>query len=107
MQPPGRYGGVILKKGQTKSTNCKEKPIGDGAWINGGFMIVEPEAFSYIKDPTKEWEEDALHYLAKAGKLAAFAHDGYWQSMDTLRDKNLLEKTWQSGKAPWKIWEKI
>ncbi len=105
VQPPGRFGGFILKNGQTKIKAFKEKPIGDGAWINGGFMVVEPQALEYIQDPAKDFEEDAMHNLASAGKLAAFVHEGYWQCMDTLRDKNLLEETWQSGKAPWKVWK--
>lgn len=105
VQPPGRFGGFVLKEGQTKIDNFKEKPIGDGAWINGGFMVAEPEAISYIKDASKDWEEDAMRHLASAGKLAAYVHSGYWQCMDTLCDKNLLEKTWQSGNAPWKVWK--
>lgn len=105
VQPPGRFGGIILKKGQTKITSFKEKPVGDGAWINGGFMVVEPKALSYIKDPRKDWEEDVMHNLAAAGKLVAYVHNGYWQCMDTLRDKNVLEEIWQSGQAPWKIWK--
>lgn len=105
VQPPGRFGGIALKAGQTKITSFKEKPIGDGAWINGGFMVVEPEAFLYIKDPTKDWEEDAMHNLAESGRLSAFVHSGYWQCMDTLRDKNVLESIWQSGNAPWKVWK--
>lgn len=104
VQPPGRFGGMLLKKGQTKITSFKEKPDGDGAWINGGFMVVEPEALNYILDPEKDWEEDAMHNLAESGKVSAYVHTGYWQCMDTLRDKNVLEKTWQSGKAPWKTW---
>jgi glucose-1-phosphate cytidylyltransferase len=105
VQPPGRYGGFVLKTGQTKIVNFKEKPIGDGAWINGGFMVVEPEALAYIRDPKLDWEDDAMRNLAERGKLSAFVHTGYWQSMDTLRDKNLLEETWQSGKVPWKVWK--
>ncbi len=105
VQPPGRFGGFILKKGQTKITSFKEKPIGDGAWINGGFMVLEPEALKYIKNPAKDWEEDAMHNLATKGKLSAYMHTGFWQCMDTLRDKNILEEIWQSGKAPWKTWK--
>jgi glucose-1-phosphate cytidylyltransferase len=104
VQPPGRFGGIVLKQGQTKVTNFKEKPDGDGAWINGGFMVVDPKALSFIKDPAKDWEEDAMRHLARAGKLAAYKHKGFWQSMDTLRDKHLLEKIWATGKAPWKVW---
>jgi glucose-1-phosphate cytidylyltransferase len=104
VQPPGRFGGIFLKQDQTKVTNFKEKPNGDGAWINGGFMVVDPKALSFIKDPAKDWEEDAMKNLARSGKLAAYKHKGFWQSMDTLRDKHLLEKIWATGQAPWKVW---
>lgn len=104
VQPPGRFGGMLLKKGQTRITSFKEKPDGDGAWINGGFMVVEPEALEYILDAEKDWEDDAMHNLAEAGKVSAYVHTGYWQCMDTLRDKSVLEKMWQSGSAPWKTW---
>lgn len=104
VQPPGRFGGFVLKKGQTKINGFKEKPQGDGAWINGGYMVVNPEALDYITDPKAEWEDDAMANLAEKGKLSAYVHAGFWHPMDTLRDKNVLEKMWSSGKAPWKIW---
>lgn len=105
IQPPGRFGGFILKSAQTKIKNFKEKPMGDGAWINGGFMIVDPKALNYITDVNKDFEEDVMHNLAAAGKLAAYIHNGYWQCMDTLRDKHVLEQLWEEGKAPWKVWK--
>src|SRR5262249_35995257 len=81
-----------------------EKPAGDGAWINGGFFVLEPGAFDYIEGDQTSWEGDALVRLSREGKLSAYKHAGFWQAMDTLRDKNQLEELWQSGKAPWKVW---
>ena len=105
VQPPGRFGGFVLKEKETKIHSFKEKPKGDGAWINGGFMVVEPEALSYIKDHSKYWEDQAMRDLAHDGELAAYVHNGFWHPMDTLRDKNVLETIWQSGRAPWKVWK--
>jgi glucose-1-phosphate cytidylyltransferase len=81
-----------------------EKPRGDGAWINGGFFILHPEVLDLIPDDTTSWEEAPMRQLARSGQMAAFEHTGFWQPMDTLREKNLLEDLWQSGKAPWKRW---
>ncbi len=105
VQPPGRFGGFVLHEGQTKISSFKEKPTGDGAWINGGYMIVNPKALEYITDPKKEWEDDAMGHLAEEGKLSAYIHNGFWHPMDTLRDKTVLEQMWSENKAPWKIWE--
>ena len=85
-------------------SSFKEKPQGDGAWINGGFFVVEPEAINYIKDDSTVWEQEPLAALAREGMLSAYRHYGYWQNMDTLRDKNVLEDLWQTGNPPWKIW---
>jgi len=104
VQPPGRYGAFTLSEDQNKITSFREKPKGDGAWINGGFFILEPEVFDYIESDATTWEQEPLKNLAKEGKLAAFRYSGFWQSMDTLRDKNVLENLWNSGKAPWKVW---
>lgn len=104
VQPPGRFGGFILSQGQTQINSFKEKPTGDGAWINGGYMVVNPQALSFIRDPKKEWEEDAMEVLAQDGKLSAYVHDGFWHPMDTLRDKTVLEKMWDKNEAPWKVW---
>ena len=82
----------------------QEKPQGDGAWINGGFFVVEPQAIDYITDDKTVWEREPMEILAKTKKLAAFRHEGFWQSVDTLRDKNVLENLWNSGKPPWKLW---
>src|SRR3989344_2689398 len=91
VQPPGRFGGFVLKGNQTKIKQFREKPRGDGidsAWINGGYFVVEPAAFDYIKDETQDWEEEPMRLLAQAGELAAYKHEGFWHPMDTLRDKN-------------------
>jgi glucose-1-phosphate cytidylyltransferase len=85
-------------------TSFREKPQEDGAWINGGFFVVEPEAISYIADDSMPWEQEPLMRLAQEGRLAAFRHYGFWQPMDTLRDKQVLEELWQADKAPWKVW---
>jgi glucose-1-phosphate cytidylyltransferase len=82
-----------------------EKPIGDGAWINGGFFVLEPGIFDYIRGDETLWEQDPVERLAKEGNLYAFKHYGFWKPMDTLRDKRDLEELWMSGKAPWKIWD--
>ena len=105
VQPPGRFGAFTLKGNSNKVKSFKEKPDGDGAWINGGFFVVEPSALSYIGGDETVWEQDPLQRIAKKGKLVAYKHTGFWQCMDTLRDKNVLENIWQSGKAPWKVWK--
>jgi glucose-1-phosphate cytidylyltransferase len=102
--PPGRFGAFRLDQHQNLITSFKEKPQGDGAWINGGFFIVEPDAFNYIKDDSTVWEQEPLAKLARGGMLSAYRHFGFWQNMDTLRDKNVLEDLWQKGNPPWKIW---
>jgi glucose-1-phosphate cytidylyltransferase len=104
VQPPGRFGAFSLNQNQTLIFSFKEKPKGDGAWINGGFFVLEAEVLDYIKDDSTIWEQEPMEKLAREGKLAAYRHYGYWQNMDTLRDKNVLEDLWQSGNPPWKIW---
>jgi glucose-1-phosphate cytidylyltransferase len=104
VQPPGRFGTFSLEKDDYRINAFKEKPKGDGAWINGGFFVLEPEVFDYIDGDATVWEHAPLERLAQEKKLAAYKHRGFWQSMDTLRDKNVLEELWQSGNAPWKIW---
>jgi glucose-1-phosphate cytidylyltransferase len=103
-QPPGRFGAICLEQGQTKITSFQEKPEGDGAWINGGYFVLEPEVIDLITDDATVWEQEPLKKLAHLEQLSAFKHDGFWQPMDTLRDKRYLEKLWESGNAPWKIW---
>ena len=104
VQPPGRFGAFNLSAGQHKISAFKEKPQGDGAWINGGFFVVEPAALDYIDGDETVWEVDPMERLARDGQIAAYRHKGFWQPMDTLRDKNLLEGLWGGGKAPWKVW---
>jgi glucose-1-phosphate cytidylyltransferase len=103
IQPPGRYGAINIDESQV--TNFTEKPAGDGAWVNGGFFVLEPEVMDYVAGDQTSWESEALVALSGRRNLAAYKHNGFWQAMDTLRDKNQLEELWQSGKAPWKVWE--
>jgi glucose-1-phosphate cytidylyltransferase len=104
IQPPGRFGALSLGRAQTHVSGFHEKPDGDGAWVNGGFFVVEPEALDHIADDATVWEKEPLEQLARTNQLAAFKHRGFWQSMDTLRDKMYLEDLWASGAAPWKVW---
>lgn len=103
VQPPGRFGALDLH--QDLITSFQEKPQGDGGWINGGFFVLEPGVFDYIEGDETVWESVPLEKLAKAGQLSAYRHTGFWQPMDALRDKMLLEKLWASRKAPWRVWE--
>lgn len=102
VQPPGRYGALSMNGDLV--TGFTEKPHGDGGLINGGFFILSPECIKLVKDDKTPWEGDPLTALAREQQLVAFKHDGFWQPMDTLREKNLLEHLWYSGEAPWKIW---
>lgn len=102
VQTPGRFG--ALKINDLKVTDFQEKPIGDSSWVNGGYFVFEPDVLDYIKDDTTILERDSLERLAKEKQLGAYKHDGFWQAMDTLREKQQLENLWDSGKAPWKIW---
>jgi len=104
VQPPGRFGTFNLGYEQTKIDSFTEKPHGDGAWINGGFFVMEPQVFDYIEGDQTVWEREPLESLAGDGKLAAFKHKGFWHPMDTLQDKNHLESLWKSDDCPWKIW---
>lgn len=102
VQPPGRYGALVLDGNGV--TGFAEKPRGDGGVINGGFFVLSPKVLDYIADDESAWEGDPLQQLAIGRELMAYQHAGFWQPMDTLRDKNQLEELWLSGKAPWKIW---
>jgi glucose-1-phosphate cytidylyltransferase len=104
VKPPGRFGAFKLDKAQDKILSFKEKPQGDGAWINGGFFILEPQVIDCIEGDATVWEKEPLRNLAQDGQLAAYRHDGFWQPMDTLRDKMFLEDMWQRGTPPWKKW---
>jgi glucose-1-phosphate cytidylyltransferase len=102
VQPPGRYGALQMAGSQV--TGFSEKPRGDGGLINGGFFVLSPRCLDRIAGDSTSWEAEPLTGLARDGELMAFAHTGFWQPMDTLREKNLLEDLWQSGRAPWKRW---
>ena len=101
-QPPGRFGALQLDEHAV--TSFLEKPTGDGGWINGGFFVLSPKTLELIEGDETLWERKPLETLAQTDQLQAFFHPGFWQPMDTLRDKNHLEDLWQSGKAPWKAW---
>ncbi|QHJ00154.1 glucose-1-phosphate cytidylyltransferase [Xylophilus rhododendri] len=100
--PPGRFGALDMENGKVRS--FREKPKGDGAMINGGYFVLSPKVLGYLADDSTTWEQEPLNRLAEAGELMAYEHHGFWQPMDTLRDKHLLEDLWASGKAPWKVW---
>ncbi|GJE15579.1 glucose-1-phosphate cytidylyltransferase [Methylobacterium marchantiae] len=100
--PPGRFGALGIH--DKVVTNFEEKPKGDGSMINGGFFVLSPKVIDRVADDTTVWEQEPLRGLAKDGELMAFEHRGFWQPMDTLRDKHMLEGLWASGKAPWKVW---
>jgi glucose-1-phosphate cytidylyltransferase len=102
VRPPGRYGALELEGAKVRS--FVEKPRGDGGWINGGFFVLDPKVIDYVAEDGTSWEREPLARLAAEGQLSAFEHRGFWQPMDTLREKNLLEKLWATGAAPWKAW---
>jgi glucose-1-phosphate cytidylyltransferase len=103
VQPPGRFGALDIVGNQVKS--FQEKPDGDGSWINGGFFVLEPSVIDLVPDDKTIWERQPLESLAKSDQLSIYKHQGFWQPMDTLRDKQHLEDLWSSGKAPWKTWQ--
>ena len=102
VQPPGRFGALNIEK--NKIINFQEKPIGDGIWINGGYFVLEPGVFDYIENDDTIWERKPLETLAKDSQLSAYRHDGYWNSVDTLRDKIQMEELWNNKQAAWKVW---
>jgi len=104
VHPPGRFG--VLGLDQNKITQFVEKPHGEGGWINGGYFVLSPKVLDYIDGDNSTWEQAPLEKLAGGGQLSAYKHHGFWQCMDTLRDKEYLEKIWRSGEAPWKVWDK-
>ena len=101
-QPPGRFGVLNIKN--NKVVSFKEKPHRDSRWINGGFFVLSPKVIDYIQGDETIWENEPMEKLASEGQLSSYRHEGFWKPMDTLRDKNQLEKLWNSGKAPWKVW---
>jgi len=102
VQPPGRFGSLVLDG--VRVSSFEEKPIGDGGWINGGFFVLSPRVIDTIAGDGTVWEREPLEGLARDGELAAHFHRGFWQPMDTLRDKNHLEELWSGGTPPWKVW---
>lgn len=102
VRPPGRYGALDVHDNVVRG--FMEKPLGDRAYINGGFFVLSPKVIAYIAGDTTPWEAEPLERLAREGELMAFEHDGFWQPMDTLREKNMLDQLWVSGEAPWKVW---
>ena len=105
VQPPGRFGALDIDKHQLVR-QFKEKPKGDGNWINGGFFILSPKVIDYIAGDETVWEKEPLEAIAAEGQLTAYKHQDFWLAMDTLRDKMKLEELWEKGNAPWKVWEK-
>lgn len=103
-QPTGRYGALNIGAGDMVAS-FQEKPAGDGSWVNAGFMVLEPRVFDRIKDDATIFEKEPLESMALDNELSAYKHDGFWQAMDTMRDKTHLEELWGSGKAPWKLWK--
>jgi glucose-1-phosphate cytidylyltransferase len=101
-QPSGRFGAINFAGNSV--TSFQEKPQGDGGWINGGFFVLSPKVLDYLIDDSTVWEREPMEQIASAGQMSAYFHTGFWQPMDTLRDKNHLEALWASGKAPWKTW---
>ena len=105
VQQPGRFGAFNLAGHEPKISAFKEKPQDEHTpWINGGFFVLEPQVIDYITDDSTVWEKGPMEKLASGGMLSAFKHTGFWQPMDTLRDKHVLEDLWQNNKAPWKVW---
>ena len=102
--PPARFGALDMLS-KTKVRTFKEKPQGDGARVNGGFFVLSPKVIDLIEDDSTVWEQAPMELLARNGEMSAFEHNGFWQPMDTLRDRNYLEELWSSGKAPWKVWK--
>ncbi|MEI7441592.1 MAG: glucose-1-phosphate cytidylyltransferase [bacterium] len=102
VQPQGRYGALELN--DHKVTRFQEKPAGDSSWVNGGFFVLNPRVLKFIDNDQCIWEQGPLEKLSNDGQLCAFKHNGFWQAMDTLRDKTLLESLWQNNRAPWKVW---
>ena len=104
VQPPGRFGVLSLEPDRTRISEFREKPDGDGAWINGGYFVVEPSAIDYVDGDDVPWEHAPLARVAAEGRLSAHRHHGFWHPMDTLRDKHYLESLWAADEAPWKRW---
>lgn len=104
VQMEGRFGAFTLDDSEARISSFREKPKGDGAWINGGFFVLEPKVIDLVAGDSTVWEQEPMTTLAHAGQLSAYRHAGFWQCLDTLRDKHVLEQAWQSGAPPWKVW---
>jgi glucose-1-phosphate cytidylyltransferase len=104
IRPPGRFGALIISPDESRISHFVEKPEDEGGWVNGGFFVAEPRALDYIEGDDSVWEGEPLARLAREGELAAYVHHGYWQNMDTLRDRMVLEEQWASGSPPWRVW---
>jgi glucose-1-phosphate cytidylyltransferase len=104
VRQPGRFGSLDLSKDMTKVSSFREKSMLDGPMINGGFFVLEPSVFDFIEGDSTVWEEEPLQALVAAGELSVYRHTGFWQNMDTLRDKTVLEKIWEAGAPPWRTW---
>jgi glucose-1-phosphate cytidylyltransferase len=102
VQPPGRFG--VLDIDGERVREFEEKPRGDGGWMNGGFFVLSPAVERHLAGDDTVWEQEPMRALAREGQLASYRHEGFWQAMDTLRDRNLLEQLWSSGQAPWRAW---
>ncbi len=102
VQPPGRFGALELEGDSVRA--FEEKPRGDGGWTNGGFFVLSPGIGRYVDGDATVWEQEPVHRLSSAGQLSCFRHEGFWQAMDTLRDRTQLQQLWDSGEAPWKMW---
>jgi glucose-1-phosphate cytidylyltransferase len=105
VQPPGRFGALELSDRADRVERFEEKPHGDRGWTNGGFFILSPEVGNYVDGDATVWEQEPVQRLAADGQLASYRHAGFWQAMDTLRDRNQLQELWDSGRAPWKMWQ--
>jgi glucose-1-phosphate cytidylyltransferase len=103
VQPPGRFGSIKFQGNQVSA--FQEKPKGDGSWINGGYFVLSPKVIDYIADDETTWEQNPMCQLAKKGEMSCYFHEGFWQAMDTLREKTMLEQMWNEKKAPWKLWK--
>jgi glucose-1-phosphate cytidylyltransferase len=104
VQPLGRFGALQLAEGDGTVLSFQEKPQGDGGWVNGGFFVLEPRVLDFIADDATPFEHEPLEAIAGEGQLKAYLHRGFWQPVDVLRDKLLLERLWESGEAPWRVW---
>ncbi len=103
VQPPGRFGALEVSGERVRQ--FEEKPRGDGAWTNGGFFVLSPGIAAYLQDDSTVWEQQPMRSLAHDGQMSSYRHEGFWQAMDTLRDRNHLEQLWASGQAPWRVWK--